>query len=182
MSVLDRAKIKTSLMIGNRFAFACTRTPTVQHFCTKASIPGISSPSPVIENPFVPLPSPGDKITYDSLSIDFLIDEEMRAWSEIHDWMRALYFPTTYEEYKKLPEIPNKKFITREKFPQFSDIYVTVLSATNQAILRYTFVDAFPYFLSPIDLDTKLTPENTVTCNALFRYSYYNVHRIGEDC
>ena len=41
-------------------------------------------------------------LIYDALNITFMVDEGMLAWLEIHDWLRAMTFPTEFEEYQKL--------------------------------------------------------------------------------
>ena len=61
--------------------------------------------------------SPGEKPIYDLLNITFLIDEDMKGWLEIHDWLRAMTFPESYEDYRKLPKL--NKFADRPNFHNF---------------------------------------------------------------
>lgn len=183
MSVLDRPKGTPSFLLGNKFQFLCSRIPTVQQYAKSINIPGITVNPTQINNPFVDLYTPGDKAQYGEMELTFLLDEEMNTWFEVHDWIRAISFPTTHEEYVKLPYIPKtNKFVIKENFPQFADAYITILSGTNQPLVRFTFIDLFPYNISDIPFGTENTPENTMTCTAIFKYSYYNVKRIGDNC
>lgn len=182
MSVLDRPK-GTSLLLGNHFQFMCSRTPNLQRYCKSVNIPGITVSPTEIKNPFVDLSTPGEKLQYNDLELTFLIDEGMLSWMEVHDWIRAISFPTTHEEYIKLPYIPKtNRFVIKENFPQFADAYITVLSGTNQPLLRYTFVDVFPYSLSDLGMNAELSPDNVLVCTARFKYSYYNVKLVGDNC
>lgn len=183
MTVLSRTPENPNLLHGNKFQFLFSRIPTVQYFCQKANIPGISSDSIYRNTPFVDLPSPGDKLKYNDLSIEFMVDEDLKNWIEIHDWMRAMTFPTKYQEYLNLKNVPKGVIQDDDRFHQFSDAALTTLSTSNTATLRFKFINTFPVMLSDIDFDAKKSPEDIVIASATFRYSYYDIDRIGViDC
>ena len=48
----------------------------------------------------------GDEVTFEELSIKFIVDENMKNWLSIYDWIIGLGFPTTegQAKYKKLSE------------------------------------------------------------------------------
>jgi hypothetical protein len=107
-----------------------------------------------------------------------MVDEGMLAWLEIHDWLRAMTFPTEFEEYQKLGKL--NQFATRKggNFPQFSDATVTLLSSANNPIYRISYKDAFPVSLSGFTLSTTDTPDSIITADATFRFTYFNIERI----
>ena len=51
------------------------RIPNVNYFCQKVNIPGMVLGSAVQPTPFSDIPLEGDKLSFDTLDISFLIDE-----------------------------------------------------------------------------------------------------------
>jgi len=129
-------------------------------------------------NPFIDLYVPGEKATYDLLNITFLIDEELKAWVEIHDWIRAMTFPKEFEEYQRLGTL--NKFISKSavKKPQYSDASVVILSSSNTPYYRFNFHDLFPVSISTFVMSATDDPSSTVSADATFRYSYYDVQKL----
>ena len=58
-----------------QFRFKCTKLPEVEFTCQTANIPGISLGSASQPTPLVDVAIPGDKLSYQSLDISFLVDE-----------------------------------------------------------------------------------------------------------
>jgi hypothetical protein len=128
----------------------------------------------VITNPFVDIYAPGEKAIYDLMNVTFLIDEELTGWREIHDWIRALTFPFSYEEYKNLSKL-NPIAGGRNNLPQYSDAQLTLLSSSNQPIIRFKFFDVFPIAVSSFVMSSTDTPDQVITADATFRYSLYDI-------
>ena len=42
---------------------------------------------------------PGDKVTYSSLDVSFLVDENLNNYKEIHDWITGLGFPQDHKQF-----------------------------------------------------------------------------------
>jgi hypothetical protein len=178
MTALNRNPINPNFLAPNKFQLNFARTPNLQYFCQTITLPGIATSEIAITNPFVELYSPGEKAVYDQLNITFMVDEGMLAWLEIHDWLRAMTFPTEFEEYQQLGKL--NQFTTRKggNFPQFSDATVTLLSSANNPIYRISYKDAFPVSLSGFTLSTTDTPDSIITADATFRFTYFNIERI----
>jgi hypothetical protein len=97
MTALNRNPINPNFLAPNKFQLNFARTPNLQYFCQTITLPGIATSEIAITNPFVELYSPGEKAIYDALNVTFMVDEGMLAWLEIHDWLRAMTFPTEFE-------------------------------------------------------------------------------------
>lgn len=173
MTILTRNPENPNLMHPNKFQINFSRIPNFQYFCQGVTVPGISTIDIPRTNPFVELYSPGNKAIYDTLTITFLVDEDLVAWKEVHDWIRAMTFPTEFEEYINLYNLAQP--IVREQFPQFSDARLTILSSANVPVRTFTFIDTFPISLTSFPLSATMSPDNIVTADATFRYSYYNI-------
>ena len=178
MTILDRNPTNPNFLHPNKFQLNFSRVPSVQYFCQTVTVPGIALSEIPIFNPFVELYSPGEKAVYDILNVTFYVDEELKAWLEIHDWIRAMTFPERYEEYQNLPRLNPKYSSTSPKFPQFSDGSLTLLSTSNKPYYKFKFYDLFPTSLSTFVVSSTDSPENTITADATFRYTYFDVEKL----
>jgi hypothetical protein len=142
------------------------------------TVPGVSTSEIPVYNPFVELYSPGEKTIYDILNVTFYVDEELKAWLEIHDWLRGMTFPENYEEYRNLPYLSPKYTQNNPKFPQFSDGALTLLSSSNKPYYRFKFYDLFPTSVSSFIVSSTDTPDSVITADATFRYTYYDVEKL----
>jgi hypothetical protein len=164
--------INPSLQHGNKFQLNFPRVSNTQYFCQSVSFPGISLAEIPRNTPFVDLYSPGEKLIYEPFNITFYVDEGLAAWKEIHDWMRGITFPTDYAEYAGLKDL--SPFVNTN-FPQFSEAILTVLTSSNVPQYRVRFIDSFPISLSSIIFSATDTPDNVLTADATFRYSYFQL-------
>ena len=178
MTVLTRNPINPNPLQPNKFLLSFGRAPNMQYFCQNVSVPGISLSEIVINNPFVDIHSPGEKAIYDLLNITFIVDEHLKGWLEMHNWIRGMTFPTRFEEYKNLPK--QNRFSSAasdisKTFPQFSDATLTIYTASNNPYLNFHFHECFPVSLSAFVMNSQDDPNTILTADATFRYSYYDV-------
>ena len=94
-SPLNRQPDKLDYSSPTQFRFILNQIPKVQFFVQAANIPGISLGEAVIPTPYKDIPYVGDKVTYESLNVQFLVDEHLENYIEIHNWMVGLGFPKT---------------------------------------------------------------------------------------
>jgi len=175
MAAINRNPQNTNPLVPNKFQVNFTRLPNTTYFCQSASLPGLSIGEAIRNTPSVDLYSPGDKLIYDLLTFTFIIDEDLNSWTEIHDWMRATTFPTDFSEYKKLPNL--NKFANKPQ-PQFSDATMTILTSSFNTNYNIRFYDCFPISLSSIVFSSTDSPENTLTSDVSFRFSYFDIVKV----
>ena len=103
MSALQSLPENLSLLSPVGFRFLLNNRPLVQYFCQAANVPGISIGTIPHATPLKTYPIGGDEVTFEELSIRFLIDENMKNWLSIYDWIIGLGFPTKegQEKYAK---------------------------------------------------------------------------------
>ena len=179
MTALTRNPINPNPLQPNKFLLTFSRAPNVQYFCQQVSVPGISLSEIPQNTPFVDVYIPGEKAIYDLLNVTFIIDEEIKGWKEIHDWIRAMTFPEKYEEYQRLPSLNKTISNTNTRFPQFSDASLTILSSSNVPKYRFKFYNVFPTSISTFIMNTQDTPDNILTADVTFRYTYYDIETIA---
>jgi hypothetical protein len=182
MAVLTRSPGSTDLLQSTKFRVTFDYLPGMTFFCQSANFPGLSLTEIPIPTPFIDFFVPGEKLVYDTLNITFLIDEQMLSWTEIHDWIRGLTFPTDFKEYFDLQKRGTSQLtrvppVQKQKF-QYGGAILSVYSNQNNPKFRVRFNDVFPTSLSSIIFNTQDTAENIAVADATFRFSYYDYERI----
>ena len=77
----------------NQWRIRFDRLPLVTWFCTNANIPGITLGEAQFPTPMSDMPISGDKLTFDTLNIQFIVDEELKNYREIWEWLVCIGFP-----------------------------------------------------------------------------------------
>lgn len=164
----------TDLLQPSKFILSIPRLNTTQFFCQTVNLPGLSSDTMVQSTTFVNLPVPGNKLTFEPLQISFLVDEELKSWLGIHDWLRGLTNPENFDTYNNLDKLSAFNSV-KTIHPQYADAELHILSASNIPKVKVKFTDCFPTSLSRIDFNTTLSSENLIIANATFLYKYYDI-------
>ena len=178
MTATNRNPSNPNFLQPNKFQLNFARSPNVQYFCQSLSVPGISMSEVPQMTPFVDIYVPGEKAIYDLLNITFLVDEELKSWIEIHDWIRAMTFPKEFAEYGKLDRLNKYTTHVQTKTPQYSDATVTLLSSSNTPYYKFKFYGVFPTTLSTFIMSATDSPDTVVTADATFRYMYYDIEKL----
>lgn len=180
MTALSRNPSNIDLLQSTKFRLTFDRLPGLTYFCQTANFPGVSLTEVMRNTPFVDLYAPGEKIVYDTFNVTFIVDEDLRSWTEVHDWIRSMTFPTSFEEYASLSRqaVGSQIGLNATLNPQYSAGALTLFTNKNNPNFRLKFVDLFPTSLSTIILNTQDTAEVVITADATFRFAYYNYERI----
>lgn len=174
--VLSRQPEVTSLLQTTKYVFIMPRINNVQYFCQEANLPGVSLPELPRPTSVVDLYVPGNKMVYNRFEITFLIDSDLKSWTDIHDWMRKLTTPVANEEYKLLWR--RDGVVSDKSLSQYSDGILTVLSNLNNPRFRIKYVNLFPTSLTDIRFKTTESAEDILTATATFRYDYFDIERL----
>lgn len=173
MSAIDATPTNRNFLSPLNFKFSLKRAPHVNFFIQKVNIPTINLPSVNFPNPMVNIPLSGEHLSYGDLEISFKVDEDLKNYMEIHNWIKALGKPVTFDGYKSLSE---KKIYSGEGLT--SDITLIVLSSTKSANYEINFIDAHPVLLSGITFNTVDEDVNYIEASATFKYTYYDIVKI----
>jgi len=175
MTALDKNPETVNLLNPTNFRFFLKKAPNLNFFAQKVEIPGLGLPPVGTPNPFVNIPMAGDHLLYNELLVTFRVDEKLRNYLEIHNWMRGLGFPESFDEYYDLVNVPRTNLGEGVK----TDIAVWILNSARNLRFEFTFMDAHPIELSNLPLDATLTEINYVEVNAKFRFTKYEVTAVG---
>lgn len=173
MSAIDSTPTNRNFLSPLNFKFQIKKTPHVNFFVQRVNIPSITLVSPEPLNPFVKVPIPGEHLNYGELKVTFKVDEDLKNYLEIHNWITALAKPERFEQFKEIEQQP-----VTSGDGIYSDITVMALSSTKMPNYEVNFVDAFPVFLSDLTFNTTDENVNYIEASATFRYTYYNIVNI----
>lgn len=154
----------TNFLSPIEFKFVLTRLPNVEFFVQSVNIPGTSSGVTEYATPFKVLYNPGDKITYDDLNITVICDENLASYREVLDWLVALTYPESFDQYKVLTPSTVK-----------SDASLIVLDSNKNANIMFKFSDVFPTAISAMQLNTAGTDVTPPTFDITFKHGGYKI-------
>ena len=159
------------------FKYALKRSPAVAFFCNEANIPsmdlGVAEQPTYLKN----IPVPGDKIQFGDLSLRFLVDEDLKNFMEIQNWIRGLGFPESlsqFDELEKEATMPSN-FGNNTGDDIYSDGTLQILSSNLIPKFQVMFSDLFPYSLSTITFDATDTDIEYFTAEVSFKYTIYRI-------
>ena len=187
----SRQPAKQDYADPTKFKFSIIKLPKVEYFCTQVNLPGISiSDNYSQPTPFRDIPLPGEKLSYEPLSVTFIVDENLENYQEIHGWLRGIGFPGGHEEFKNLLDGGSDRFPTsknsklgdagRVKFNApdtggiFSDATLNILTSKNNPVTEVRFNDCFPISLSGLAYNQQATDTDYLTATVTFNYKLYD--------
>jgi hypothetical protein len=156
----------------NGFMFNIQKLPDLNFFCQQVNLPGIMLGAPEFGNPFHTQPIPGETLTYDQLTVQFLVDSEMKNYTALYNWIVALGFPNDYEQYLNFINSDDRLGLA-ELAKNYSDATLQILSGSNQVVKTVQFIDLFPVSIDSLVFQATNQDVQYLVGNATFRYGYY---------
>ena len=193
-NVINRAPDKQDYASPVQFRFKCTKLPLVEFFVQSVNLPGINLGSAQQTNPLYDIPLPGDKITYASLDLSFVVDENLNNYKEIHDWILGLGFPSNHTQFQDLQTAGSDRFpgstrstaATGTNVPQplneggiYSDATLTVLNSKNIAKTEIRFKNVYPISLGSLSYNVQASDVDYLQVAASFNYLNYDIVQIS---
>ena len=170
MSALQNLPSNINYLSPVGFRFTLANFPDVNYFCQAANIPGLSIGGIDVGTPLRNIQIAGDEVSFEELTIQFVVDENMKNWLAIYDWIIGLGFPTEegQAKYKKL----------KEDGALTTTATLTVLTGNMNPQINFNFQEVFPLNLSSISFDSSGTEVEYVTADVSFRYDVYTVENL----
>ena len=171
--------INKSLLNKNNFRLLIDKVPTVEYYVQSVNIPGLQFTE--VNQPFgigVDAFFPGDNVTFDTLSVTFLVDEDLENFKEMYDWMQAIVPVSNSADFKSFVASTTVSSGELAKINNDLNQYsqITLITNTNKNIPNkyFRFYDCFPISLGGLELQSGADAE-TVTCTVEFRFTYYDI-------
>jgi len=174
-----KTDINKSILNRNNFRLLIDKVPTVEYYVRTVNIPGVQF-GETVQSAGVGLDAffPGDKASFDTLEVSFLVDEDLENFVEMYNWIDSIvplsdpklygtYTDTAVTRTNVLASIDNDR-------NQYSDITLVINTNKNLPNRYIRFHDAFPTSLGSIELESGADAEPAVV-NVSFRFSYYEI-------
>jgi len=134
-----------------RFRLVFPKMPYLEVFCNVIPIPRVSFGIANQDSTYLNIKHPGEKLYFDNLSADFLVDNEMKNYVEIFNWMQRISTLGLNQD-----TVSDAKILVNTKTFNFYNVYP--ISIGGDFILNSTNTDIqFP------------------SCNVVFAYDNFNI-------
>lgn len=161
------------------FKLTFERLPNVTYFCQSANIPTISLGTAIQATPFVDMPLPGDKMVFDDLVVRFVVDEDMKNYTEMYNWIVGLGFPERREQFINITKAGRKfNSPSSSNTGEYGDATLTILSSNNAPSHQIMFEDCFPVSLSGLEFDISTGNTDYFQSSATFKYRQYSIKNL----
>ena len=173
-----------------QWRLAFNRTPKTTWFCTTANIPGITLGEAQYPTPMADVIISGDKLTFETLNITFLVDEELQNYRELWEWIVGIGSPVNHSQWTTAltkgdglttnfsavgsdDNIDPRQKATSTDKNLYSDATLIVYNSKNMPKVNVKFKDMFPTSISSLEYSQDLTDVEYFKASATFRYLYY---------
>ena len=163
------------------FKMVLQKAPGVTFFLQGFSLPGLTFEGDInMPTPFVKIPIPGDHLNYSPLTISYMVDEDLKNYFEILNWIIDLSGPrdTITPPELNTPLRFNNSIPTDPLVTARSDIKIFVLSSSKNPNIEITFFDAFPVSLGELSFNTTATSVNYLETSVTFEYIKYKIVKL----
>ena len=134
--------------------------PNLEFFAQSVDHPDVSMTAPTVAYSRIGNVSlPGDALEYSELNIQFILDEDIKSYTELYNWIESLV---------------NKNFVkpnSTSDVPTQADISVSILSSHNNQNKRILYKGCNPTSLSGLQLTSIASSVEYLTFNASFVFT-----------
>ena len=143
-----------NLLQQNQFKLTIDHTKygNIEFFTSAASLPSVTNGEIPTNYRNKPGFLPGERVDYEPLNIRLRVDEDMKNYLEVLNWMITNGTTTGVT---------------------VADITLSILSSHNNVNKEFQFIDAFPTSLGSLEFTTDSTEVEYFTIDATFRYDYF---------
>ena len=137
-----------------QFRFDVAAIPKTSFFVQTVNLPGITLEGAVMATPQLQnFTRHTGIITYEPLNVTFMIDEYLKNWQEVFEWMTS-------------------------KENKYTSAVLTVLSSSMNPTMEFHFKDIFPTSLSEVSFDSTTTDPTYQVATVTFNYTQYTVRNL----
>jgi hypothetical protein len=169
-------------LLMQRFKLVLQRLPHISFYCKSFTLPGVNIGEVNNYTPFMDTIHAGDKIIYDPLTATFIVDEDLRAWEEVYNWIVGLSFPHDFGQYANLVKKTQNPSNLKNSFKNvYGDATMVLQTSAQNSHILFKFQDVFPITLGGLNMDTTVDGIENFTCDVTFRFTYMTMERIDTN-
>ena len=180
-----------------QWRLAFNRVPKTTWFCTTANVPGITLGEAQYATPMSDMFIAGDKLTFETLNITFIVDEELQNYRELWEWITGIGSPVKHTQWSDVlskgdgltttfsaigtdDQLDSRTASvmqggTSTESNLYSDSTLIVYNSKNIPKVEVKFKNMFPTSLSSLEYSQESSDVEYFKASASFRYLYYEV-------
>lgn len=135
------------------FKLVLQKFPNLEFFATGVSVPAITTGVTTASLSQRNMNIYGDKLTFEDLSVKLIVDEDMKSYKEIFDWMNSSVMDENVLEN------------------QLCDITLVVMTSHNNENRTFKFRNAFPTSIGGLEFDASASEVSYITVDVVFSFS-----------
>jgi len=166
-SPLDIQPTNQNYIYPTNFFFNINRLPTMTYFTTKVNLPDFGF-SDALEQPtrFVPVKHPATRVTFGTLEVSFLVDEDMKNWIEIQNWIKSLSLTEDHSDYEG------------NVLHHYSNATLLITNSAMNPNIEVSFSNIFPISITGLNFDSSITELTPFESTAVFAFDYYDIKKL----
>ena len=163
------------------FDLLVEKLPKTRYSCVGATLPGISFTEAIHATPLaIQSYLPGDRIEFDPLVVRFIVDEDMKNYQEIFNWIMQLGPGHNTDDFRELVgsvKTTTGLFDNRsgDMKAMYSDVTLVINTSSNNPNMYFSFEDCFPTSLGSIEFATDQAEVEYSICDLTLRYTLFKV-------
>ena len=152
---------------GFRLSIDRRNYPNLQYFVQGVDHPSVSVPmANASYKRIVDVAQVGDKLEFSEVTFDVILDEEMKGYIEMYEWMQRLVETNYVTPYNR----KSSAELTSEV-----DISLLILNSSNVQQRRISYKNAFPTNLGNIRMESTAADTTFITVPVTFKFTYFEV-------
>ena len=171
MATLTTTPANRSFLSNNKFDFILRRIPNFTYFVQAVNLPSLSLQSTTVNTPFSALSVPGNQISFGTLALTFIVDEDMQSWYELYSWIFKLGNP---KDFDKRGGLKDKDELIDSVT---SDATLFIKTNANNPNFKIEFYGVYPTDLGDMQFSS-VDNQDFITSTATFNYTYYEATNI----
>jgi hypothetical protein len=143
--------------------------PNLEFFCQTITHPGmILNPVELGIPRLAGLPIPGESLTFNELSTNIILDENLKGYEEMYNWILRLV-------NTNIGSGGRGSIYTDKDVPTYADITLSILSSHNNQTKQVRYLDCIPTSLGDIQFESTSDGQTFITFAASFRFNYFKL-------
>tara|TARA_B100000131_G_scaffold276545_1_gene279790 strand:- start:101 stop:601 length:501 start_codon:yes stop_codon:yes gene_type:complete len=140
--------------------------PNLEYFVQSFTHPGmIMNAVDVPYKKITGVPLIGDKLTFNEMLANIILDENLTAYDDMYAWMRRILDQDNVVPSKRTSDLP----------PAMADITLSILSSHNNKTKQVRYIDCIPTALTDIQFESTSSGTEYLTFGASFRFTYFDL-------
>jgi hypothetical protein len=169
-SMLNSQPDNISLLENNKYRFIIPNLPFANYFLQSVNLPGVSTNFAEVPTPFHVQKRHGDRLNYEDLQMQVIIDEDLRIWEETFNWLSNLTTPEGFHQYDQSNKLKSGQ--------KYNEGILEFNKNSNLSNLRIRFHNCHIMSIGPIQMSHAVNEPEHPICDMVVAYDTFTIERL----